>query len=270
MSDSQIFDAARAGDLTKVRASLAAGADVNATDNNGFTPLHCAAMGANSVNEEIIVAVMQALLDAGAPLEAKSKDGRTPLFLAAEFSQTLAPVQLLIDAGADPDVYDGHGNHTVENANAEEVEALLSELTGETASAPIEREEIKMTAAEWNAAKAKLDKVFDALAKAGLVARQNAGTTQSDGFSDCAEEFQSRGGKRAGLHGFCFYTRQDRDRAKQSSYLSLAFWGAPEGQPKDMQRVGDLIVETFETHGFEVNWDGSGETRPEVYLRFDE
>lgn len=271
MSDLSIFDAARAGDLRRVRACLDAGADINAADNNGFTPLHCAAIGSNRVAEDKIVAVMQALMDVGASLEAKSKDGRTPLYLAAEFAQTIAPVQLLVDAGANPDVYDGHGNHIVENAMAEEVVELLAELTGRSApEPPIEREEIKMTTAEWNVAKKKLDLVFDALTKAGLIALQNAGTTQDDGFSDCSEEFQSRGGKRSGLHGFCFYTRQDRDRAKRTSYLSLAFWGAPEGQPKEMQRIGDLVVETFEAHGFEVNWNGSGETRPEVYLRFDD
>jgi hypothetical protein len=99
--------------------------------------------------------------------------------------------------------------------------------------------------------------VFEALTKAGLVTLQDAGQTQSDGFSDCSEAFHERGGKAAGVHGFCFYTRQDLNRAKSTSQLSLAFWGAPKGADADMKRVGELVVEHFRKAGFEVRWNGS-------------
>ena len=126
-----------------------------------------------------------------------------------------------------------------------------------------------MNAAGWLAAKSRIDPVFEDLKEAGLVVLQDAGYTESDGFSDCLEEFLDRGGKKAGLHGFCFYSRQDLNRAKQSSELYLAFWGAPEGGPKDMERVGNLIVAAFQKHGFIVDWNGTGAVRPTVYLQRD-
>ena len=56
-----------------VAALLAAGADVNARNRSGLTPLHLAA----SSNEN--PAVIGLLLEAGANLEARDDDGDTPL-----------------------------------------------------------------------------------------------------------------------------------------------------------------------------------------------
>jgi bifunctional non-homologous end joining protein LigD len=126
---------------------------------------------------------------------------------------------------------------------------------------------VKLQAAEWRAAKLHIDRVFDALSRSGVVALQDAGTTQEDGFSDCAEEFRARGGIGAGLHGFCYYTRQDLNRAKRSSQLPLAFWAAPDGAPEAMERVGQLVVDAFRKAGFIVDWNGSPSLRPTVYLQ---
>lgn len=269
MRSEDIFAAARAGDVKTVRACLAAGADPTSLNEYGFTALQCAAMGANQTEAAKILAVLKELLEAGSPLEAAGSDGRTALYLAAEFSPTVDAVQLLLDAGAQADIYDQHGSHIITNAMTPEVQALLSHVTGipvpSAAAAP--PEPIKMKLGEWRAAKRRIDAAFDALSKRGLVALQDAGYTQSDGFSDCAEVFHESGGQDAGLHGFCFYTRQDLNRAKRTGQLTLAFWGAPDGQPKDMERVGELIVEAFRSDGFEVEWDGSGGTRPTVNLR---
>jgi hypothetical protein len=126
--------------------------------------------------------------------------------------------------------------------------------------------ETRLKAKEWKTAQIAIEGVFATLERAGLVALQDAGTTQEDGFSDCSEIWHERGGAGAGLHGFCYYTRQDLQRAKRSALLSLAFWGAPEGAPVDMERVGKLIVESFRASGFEVDWDGTGGMRPIVHL----
>lgn len=269
MNQTRIFDAAQNGDLDMTRACLDAGADPAEMNEYGFTALHCAAIGTNSADLSQILAVMRILIDAGSPLESIGGGGRTPLYLAAEFSPSTEPVQLLLDAGANPNTRDEHGNHIVTNAMMPEVQELLSQVAGEPVPErpPPEPESRKMTARQWREAKRHLDSVFDQLTKAGLVALQDAGHTQDDGFSDCAEVFRSRDGEEAGLHGFCYYTRQDLNRAKRTSQLPLAFWGAPEGQPKDMERVGHLIVETFQENGFSVAWDGSGEMRPTVYLQ---
>ncbi|RZL63503.1 MAG: ankyrin repeat domain-containing protein [Variovorax sp.] len=269
MAKKTIFEAARAGDTAAVQAFLAAGADVAALDAHGFTALQSAAMGANSAPEADILAVMQWLVEAGSPLEFKGADGRTALYLAAEFAHTAAPVQLLIDAGANADISDAHGNHVIVNAMMEEVQELISRVTGRPMPEEDEPEPEpeKMSAPQWRAARLKIDAAFAALTGAGLVALHDAGTTQSDGFSDCSEVFQERGGEKAGLHGFCFYTRQDLNRAKRTSQLSLAFWGAPQGGAADMLRVGRLITGAIEAVGLPMRWNESAATRIEVDLR---
>jgi len=269
MDPKKIFDAARKADVKTTRACIEAGADLAAVNKQGFTALQCAAMGSNETEVELNLAVLRLLLEAGSPLEYTGTDGRTALYLAAEFAPTTDAVQLLIDAGAKADISDSHGNHITVNAMMEEVVELLARVTGQPVPEPPppEPEPVKMTTAQWRAAKARIDAVFGALAKAGLVTLQDAGQTQSDGFSDCVEEFHERGGEAAGVHGFCFYTRQDLNRAKSTSRLSLAFWGAPEGADADMLRVGELIVDHFRKAGFEVRWNGAVSMRPEIDLR---
>jgi len=266
---SDLFTAARSGDIAAVEAFIAAGADLGAVNAHGFTALECAAMGANQVAEADIVAILRLLVDAGSPLEHVGGGGRTALYLCAEFTNTVAPFQLLVDAGAHVDVSDAHGNHVIVNAMIPEVKDLISRLTGRPVPPPPPPtpKPVKLKAAEWRAAKARLDPVFDALEETGLVVLQDAGTTQSDGFSDCVEVWHRRGGAAAGLDGFCFYTRQDLNRVKRTSALSLAFWGAPEGAEPDMYRVGRRIVDHFEAAGFIVAWSGSGGARPTVYLQ---
>ena len=269
MAKKTIFEAARAGDTAAVKDFVAAGADAAALDAHGFTALQSAAMGANSAPEADILAVMRLLVDAGSPLECAGADGRTALYLAAEFAHTPKPVQLLIDAGAHADISDAHGNHVIVNAMMEEVQELISRVTGRPLPEEDEPEPEpeKMSAPQWHAAKQKIDVAFAALTAAGIVTLHDAGTTQSDGFSDSSEVFHERGGEAAGLHGFCFYTRQDLNRAKRTSQLSLAFWGAPKGAAADMLRVGRLIVKAFEAAGTPVRWNESAATRPEVDLR---
>lgn len=264
------FEAARAADVAAVREFLAAGADVHAVEAHGFTALQVAAMGSNQTDDADNLAVLRMLVEAGSPLEyVKEGDGRTALYLLAEFSNSTESVQYLIDAGAEPDVSDPHGNHITVNAMLEEVQELLSRITGVPLQTPPppEPDPVKMTAADWRAAKARIDPVFSALETGGLVVLQDAGVTQSDGFSDCAEVFEAKGGQSAGLHGFCFYSRQDLNRVKRSSALTLSFWGAPEGAEPDMRRVGQQIVDAFRQAGFDVHWNGSGGSRPTLYLQ---
>jgi hypothetical protein len=249
---STLFDAARDGDAQAVRAHLGAGADVAAADAQGFTALHRAVMGAGSPE------VLRLLLAAGAPVEQHGPGGRTALYLAAEFATTTDAVQVLLDGGADPDVSDEHGNHVVDNAGAPEVQQLLSGLTGqpvpaEPASAP---EPVKLGNGRWKAARTQIDVVFQSLAEAGIVAR-------AGDFAECAAAYRDRGG---GV-GLCYYTEQDVKRAKRTSRLPLGVWGAPDGDQDATTRTATLVVEHFRQHGFAVEWDGSGASRPVLDLR---
>ena len=94
-----------------VVACLQAGANPNARDRHGSTPLHWAAMYSGNP------AVVAALLDAGADLNARSRYGYTPLHWAAGYSGNPAVVVALLDAGADPTLEDDFGRTPVEAAS---------------------------------------------------------------------------------------------------------------------------------------------------------
>src|SRR5680860_598175 len=94
LSQSSLFVVARDGTPADVRAALAAGANLEAHDEIGWTPLMIAA-GSND-NPEVV----QALLVAGANLEARNEDGWTALMHAAEGSDNPEVVQALLVAGA--------------------------------------------------------------------------------------------------------------------------------------------------------------------------
>ena len=84
--------AARDGQVEIAQALITAGADVNAQNNSGYTPLHRATNG----NTEIA----QALITAGADVNAKDEFGYTPLHWTAIYGYT-ETVRALITAGAD-------------------------------------------------------------------------------------------------------------------------------------------------------------------------
>ena len=94
-SDAPVADAAARGDLEAVRRLLRDGADVNASQGDGMTALHWAA-------ERDDAELADVLLYAGARLDAGTRIGHyTPLHLAAR-SAGAPVVELLLDAGGDP------------------------------------------------------------------------------------------------------------------------------------------------------------------------
>jgi ankyrin repeat protein len=94
----ELMAAAHAGDLAQVRRLLAAGADANARDENGWTALMKACY--NAELKHGFAEVVQALIDAGADIEAPIGYGVRPLMLAAGYGET-AVVEALLKAGAD-------------------------------------------------------------------------------------------------------------------------------------------------------------------------
>ena len=91
-----------------VQDCLGAGADPNARDGDGFTPLHRAA--AHSQTPETVTA----LVNAAADPNARDVFGLTPLHRAAAFSQTPEIVTALVNAGADPNARNEDGDTTFE------------------------------------------------------------------------------------------------------------------------------------------------------------
>lgn len=88
---------------------IAKGANVNAKDNRGKTPLHAGVMKANSRQYVTQTGVIELLLSRGADVNARDNDGDTPLHTAAGFGNTDF-VKLVISKGANVNAKDNDGN----------------------------------------------------------------------------------------------------------------------------------------------------------------
>jgi len=96
------------GRLSAVEFLLEKGADPNAREQKGCTPLHWAAYNGR-------LSVVKLLLEKGADLHAKDKYGRTPLHFAAEKGR-LDVFILLLKRGADPNARDKYGRTPLHDA----------------------------------------------------------------------------------------------------------------------------------------------------------
>lgn len=101
------------------RVLLDHGANIEATDHNGETPLHAAALNSGWEGTE----VLELLLDRGASTEAENQYGHTPLFAAIEAISRNAPerrgptaVSILVERGARVDVVDQGGGTLLHHA----------------------------------------------------------------------------------------------------------------------------------------------------------
>ncbi len=90
------------------------GADVNAKDNGGLTPLHTGAH--NAKNNQISVEMAELLLKYGADPNTKDKDGRTPLHWAAWNINSHKFAELLLKHGADVNAKDNLGETPLHDA----------------------------------------------------------------------------------------------------------------------------------------------------------
>ena len=105
----KLREAIREGDIEAVQQHLVAGADVNAKDEEGLTPLHLAASWGHKEVAEL-------LIDNGADVNVKSGFGQPPLRWAAgnEGSQV---AELLIAKGADVNAKDDNGWTPLDHAS---------------------------------------------------------------------------------------------------------------------------------------------------------
>jgi ankyrin repeat protein len=102
-----------ANEVDRLADSIASGANVNATNNLGQTPLHKAAekIWGWDGNDPAVNEPFQLLVYKKANVNAQDNEGRTPLHVLATADTSLKneAVKLLLDAGANPNLRDKHG-----------------------------------------------------------------------------------------------------------------------------------------------------------------
>lgn len=130
-----LFEAARLGRIDMIDPLLKAGADINAYDDRGFTPLILAAYNGQLATVEALInkgadacrpdrdqgntaqmgvafkgedGIAARLLKAGCDVNARNKAGQTALMMASLFNRQ-AQVDMLLAAGADRSIQDAAG-----------------------------------------------------------------------------------------------------------------------------------------------------------------
>ncbi|MFY7836702.1 MAG: ankyrin repeat domain-containing protein [Novosphingobium sp.] len=107
-------------DLTWVQFLIAKGANVNARDNRGVTPLVLAC-------EMGFIEGVDELIKSGARIDEANNTGETPL-ISAVHRKDLALVRMLIKAGANPDRPDNSGRSARDYAMLDKGSAVLGEI----------------------------------------------------------------------------------------------------------------------------------------------
>jgi hypothetical protein len=100
-TDNALKNAAIQGRIDLVRCLVDAGADVNATDNNGWTVLMVA-------SDDGHIDLVRFLVEAGADVNATDNNGWTALMVASDDGH-IDLVRFLVEAGADVNVTDNRG-----------------------------------------------------------------------------------------------------------------------------------------------------------------
>ena len=161
--------AASSGRAKVVNLLLDRGADIDARDANGCTPLHDAASSERAK-------VVNLLLDRGADIDARDANGCTPLYRAA-ILERVRFVNLLADRGADIDARDANGCTPLYHAAILERVRFVNLLADRGADIDA-RDATGQTALHW-AVRLKRTKVVNLLLDRGadIEARDASGKT---------------------------------------------------------------------------------------------
>jgi ankyrin repeat protein len=100
------------GDEESARLLVEYGANVNAEDKRGLTPLYYSILGSGNYSESIT----QFLIDCGANINVKSIRGKHTMLTFATWADRLNIVKLLIELGADVNMKNKEGKTPLEVA----------------------------------------------------------------------------------------------------------------------------------------------------------
>jgi hypothetical protein len=120
--DESLWEAAMFGEIEPAKQAIADGADVNAKNENGWTPLHFAVVAALDSGDNKVI---ELLIANGADVNAKDDRGLTPLDLvkrlseAAAITKKLRAIQGKTDDIPVADLLRKHGGKTGEELKAE-------------------------------------------------------------------------------------------------------------------------------------------------------
>ncbi len=107
--DTPLMRAASYGQTETFKFLLERGAKVNVRDKGGMTPLIAAACSCAIATMNSTYDIMKILLEKGANVNARTRDGETALMMAAGSPDAAASVKLLLGKGADPMAKDNQG-----------------------------------------------------------------------------------------------------------------------------------------------------------------
>ena len=103
----------------------------------------------------------------------------------------------------------------------------------------------------------KINIIFSNINNNKIVALQNVGNTQSDGYEDSMAVYNCRDDKHE-IIGYCYYHGQDLERVIRTGMLFIAFGPIdPNLEEKDGPKIGNIIKDEFEKFGFLVDWNGT-------------
>lgn len=109
----------------------------------------------------------------------------------------------------------------------------------------------------------RLIKAFDELCSTNIIALHNAGYTTSDGEYEVVEVERELRTKKIISDGYCFYHGQDLSRAidTENPSLYIAFQKVDNSDDAVTIGVGKKVVDVLRKNGFEVEWDGTANTK---------
>jgi hypothetical protein len=110
----------------------------------------------------------------------------------------------------------------------------------------------------------RIDAAFEELNRAGIIALQNAGWTQSEGWEDSWEVYRGRKEQGSVARGAVFYHGQDTESGVEGHGLFLALGAFTETQEENdaaTELIGQEIVQVLRAHGIACEWSGSARQR---------
>jgi hypothetical protein len=130
----------------------------------------------------------------------------------------------------------------------------------------VEGESFRRDQATWPAETDcdRLDRAFDELERRGIVARQHFSCCQNCGSQEILAEVDDAEDAGMVVRGHAYYHQQDTEGAADGFGLYVAYGSAGFGTTAE---VGAEVAAVLAAHGFEVDWDGSPETR--LYIPLD-